>query len=192
MRTANVLERVPIHTDVYGVVRVAGTRVTLDSIVAAFQAGSTAEEIAQQYPAVALVDVYSVLTHYLRQTPEVDAYLNAREALADRVREDALRQFPAAGIRERLLSSVFASRASGPVGATMQVVARRKQERGTAFFRTVTGGCSPSSRKTAATRPGRQVQGAGNQAPEPENPSWSGNTARRQRLIVSVMSLSRR
>lgn len=104
MRTANVLERVPIHTDVHGVVRVAGTRVTLDSIVAAFRTGATAEEIAQQYPTVSLVDVYSVLTHYLRQTREVDAYLDAREALAERVRQEAERQFPAAGIRERLLA----------------------------------------------------------------------------------------
>jgi hypothetical protein len=45
---AETIERVPIHTDGDGVVRVAGTRVTLDTIVAAFDAGATAEEIAQQ------------------------------------------------------------------------------------------------------------------------------------------------
>jgi hypothetical protein len=45
----------------------------------------TAEEIAQQYPTVPLVDVYSVITYYLRHKPEVDAYLNEREVLADRV-----------------------------------------------------------------------------------------------------------
>ena len=66
MNSAETIERVPIHTDADGVVRVAGTRVTLDTIVAAFDAGATAEEIAQQYPSVGLADVYSVITYYLR------------------------------------------------------------------------------------------------------------------------------
>lgn len=39
--------------DADGVVRVAGTRVTLDTVVAAFEEGATAEEIAQQYPSLA-------------------------------------------------------------------------------------------------------------------------------------------
>jgi uncharacterized protein (DUF433 family) len=63
MNATNVLERVPIQTDADGVVRVAGTRVTLDIIVSAFEAGATAEEIAQQYASVPLVDVYSVITY---------------------------------------------------------------------------------------------------------------------------------
>jgi uncharacterized protein (DUF433 family) len=59
MNATDILERVPIHTDADGVVRVARTRVTLDTIVEAFDAGATAEEIAQQYSSVPLVDVYS-------------------------------------------------------------------------------------------------------------------------------------
>jgi uncharacterized protein (DUF433 family) len=100
----HVLERVPIHTDAHGVVRVAGTRVTLDTIVDAFETGATAEEISQQYPSVPLVDVYSVITYYLRHKPEVAAYLQRRDALAARVREEMERRFPSVGIRERLLS----------------------------------------------------------------------------------------
>ena len=42
VNSAETIERVPIHTDADGVVRVAGTRVTLDTIVAAFDAGATA------------------------------------------------------------------------------------------------------------------------------------------------------
>ena len=104
MNSPETIERVPIHTDADGVVRVAGTRVTLDTIVGAFNAGATAEEVAQQYPTVPLVDVYSVITYYLRHKPEVDAYLEDREALAERVRADVERRFPSAGIRERLLA----------------------------------------------------------------------------------------
>lgn len=44
------IERVPIHTDADGVVRVAGTRVTLDTIVAAFDAGATAERFRSSTP----------------------------------------------------------------------------------------------------------------------------------------------
>lgn len=104
MNAANVLERVPIHTDAHGVVRVAGTRVTLETIVAAFAAGATAEEIAQQYPTVPLVDVYSVITYFLRNQPEVEAYLKEREALAERVQQEVEARFPSQGIRERLLA----------------------------------------------------------------------------------------
>lgn len=104
MNVAQTTERVPIHTDAHGVVRVAGTRVTLETIIGAFEVGATAEEIAQQYPTVPLVDVYSVITYYLRHKPEVEAYLKEREALAERVRGEIERQFPSDGIRERLLA----------------------------------------------------------------------------------------
>jgi uncharacterized protein (DUF433 family) len=104
MNAAQTTERVPIHTDAHGVVRVAGTRVTLETIVDAFELGATAEEIAQQYPTVPLVDVYSVITYYLRHKPEVEAYMSKREALAERVRQEVERRFPSNGIRERLLA----------------------------------------------------------------------------------------
>ena len=84
--------------------RVAGTRVTLDTIVAAFDAGATAEEIAQQYSSVPLVDVYSVITYYLRHQPEVSVYLKTREERAELVRNEVERRFPSAGLRERLLA----------------------------------------------------------------------------------------
>jgi uncharacterized protein (DUF433 family) len=104
MNATDVLERVPIRTDADGVVRVARTRVTLDTIVDAFETGATAEEIAQQYPSVPLVDVYSVITYYLRHKPEVDAYLRKRDEQAGRVREEVERRFPSTGLRERLLA----------------------------------------------------------------------------------------
>jgi hypothetical protein len=44
-------EPLPLVADIDGAVRVAKTQVTLDSVVAAFQDGLTAEEITEQYPA---------------------------------------------------------------------------------------------------------------------------------------------
>jgi uncharacterized protein (DUF433 family) len=62
-------EPVPLAVDVEGVARVGGTRVTLDTLVAAFEQGATAEEIAQQYPSLGLADVYAVIGYYLRRRP---------------------------------------------------------------------------------------------------------------------------
>ena len=104
MNSAETIERVPIQIDADGVVRVAGTRVTLDTLVAAFDAGATAEEIAQQYPSVALADVYSVITYYLRHQSDVCAYLQKRQQQAATVRQENERRFPPSGVRERLLA----------------------------------------------------------------------------------------
>ncbi len=52
---------VPLSLDLNGIARIGGTRVTLETVVDAFNRGATAEEIAQQYPTVELSDIYSVL-----------------------------------------------------------------------------------------------------------------------------------
>jgi uncharacterized protein (DUF433 family) len=98
------IEQVPIRTDKDGVIRVGGTRVTLDSVIAAFEAGATPEEIAQQYPSLNLADVYSVLGYYLRHQTEIEKYLKARQHDAAKVRTQNEKQFNPAGVRERLLS----------------------------------------------------------------------------------------
>ena len=47
MAEALTTEAAPLMRGADGVIRVRGTRVTLDSLVAAFSEGATAEEIAQ-------------------------------------------------------------------------------------------------------------------------------------------------
>jgi uncharacterized protein (DUF433 family) len=78
-----------VHEDEHGVLRVAETRVMLDSIVAAFQQGHSAETIAQQYPALALEDVYGALAHYLSNKEDVDQYLRRQDAVWKQEREKA-------------------------------------------------------------------------------------------------------
>ena len=58
-------ETISLEKDADGVLRVSGTRVTLDTLVAAFQDGATPEEIAQQYPSIPLADIYAVIGYYL-------------------------------------------------------------------------------------------------------------------------------
>jgi uncharacterized protein (DUF433 family) len=57
---------------------IAGTRVSLDSIVYAFLGGQTAEAIAQAFPALSLEQVYGALTFYLANRDAVDASLAAQ------------------------------------------------------------------------------------------------------------------
>jgi uncharacterized protein (DUF433 family) len=95
---------VPLETDPDGTIRVRGTRLLLDTIVIAFQSGATAEEIAQQFPSVALADVYLIIAHYLTHTVEIDAYLAKREAQAAELQLKLEARFNPVGIRARLLA----------------------------------------------------------------------------------------
>lgn len=95
---------IPIETDADGVIRVAGTRVTLDTLVAAFNEGATAEEIIQQYPSLELGDVYAVIGYYLHNRGEVEKYLERRREEAVRVRSENEARFDPEGIRDRLLA----------------------------------------------------------------------------------------
>lgn len=97
-------ERPPLTLGHDGVVRVAATRVTLDTLVAAFRQGATAEEMAHQYPSLELADVYAVIAYYLRRRPEVDAYIEARRSTTDGVRAENESRFDPHGIRERLIA----------------------------------------------------------------------------------------
>ncbi|MDP3184823.1 MAG: DUF433 domain-containing protein, partial [Anaerolineales bacterium] len=82
----------------------SSTRVTLDTIVSAFKDGATAEEIAQQYPSVPLVDVYYVIGYYLRRRDEVESYLGQRKKEADELQKQMEARFNPIGIRERLIA----------------------------------------------------------------------------------------
>jgi uncharacterized protein (DUF433 family) len=97
-------EAVPILLDADGVARIARTRVTLDTLVAAFVEGATAEEIAQQYPALQLADVYSVIAYYLRRREQVEAYLRERHEQAAAVRVQNESRFDPQGVRARLMA----------------------------------------------------------------------------------------
>src|SRR5437660_63068 len=97
-------QTVPMSAGSDGVIRVSGTQITLDTVAAAFERGATAEEIAQQYPVLALADVYSVIGYLLRHQSEVAAYLAEREQQHAGVRRENERRYDPAGIRARLLA----------------------------------------------------------------------------------------
>lgn len=73
--------KVYVRTDENGVYRVGTTRVMLDSVVAAFHQGHSAETIKQQYPALTLEEVYGSIAYYLAHVVEIDAYLKRQDSI---------------------------------------------------------------------------------------------------------------
>jgi uncharacterized protein (DUF433 family) len=104
MSLAIAPERLPLAEDADGVMRVGGTRVTLDTVVGAFNDGASAEDIVSMYPSLDLADVYAVIAYYLRRRDEVDAYLHRREAEGAAVRAENEARCDPRGVRERLLA----------------------------------------------------------------------------------------
>jgi uncharacterized protein (DUF433 family) len=86
------------------VLRVGDTRVTLDTVVSAFEEGATAEEIAQRYSSLKLADVYAVIGYFLQNQSELEHYLHGRQWQANQVRRDNEAKFNPEGVRERLLA----------------------------------------------------------------------------------------
>lgn len=104
MTLAIALEPTPIETGTDGVVRVAKTRVTLDTVVTAFLEGCTSEEIEEQYPSLQLSDIYLVIGYYLRHQDEVHTYLAERQRQSDITQQETEQRFNPVGIRDRLLA----------------------------------------------------------------------------------------
>lgn len=58
---------------------VAGTRVSLDSVVWAFKRGASPESIKHSFPLLTLEHVYGAITYYLAHEEDIDRYLDASE-----------------------------------------------------------------------------------------------------------------
>jgi uncharacterized protein (DUF433 family) len=104
MEPFTVPQGIPLVFDEFRIVRIKGTRVTLDSLVTTFRLGAAPEEIVLQYPTLDLADVYAVVAYYLRNTDTVDSYLSECEAHRTEVRRENEERWSAAGMRERLLA----------------------------------------------------------------------------------------
>lgn len=104
MNISIVTKPVPLHFDAGGVLRVGGTRVSLDSVIAAFHDGATPEEIVSQYDTLSLADVYAVIGYYLEHQADIDSYLAARRLQREQLRQEVETHHPPHGVRQRLLA----------------------------------------------------------------------------------------
>ena len=104
MTLAIVAESAPLQANADGVVLVGKTRVTLDTVVAVFTQGATAEEIASRYPSLNLADIYATIAFYLNHQSEVDAYLQQRRQQSQDIWAVNQAKFDQQGLRDRLLA----------------------------------------------------------------------------------------
>ena len=85
-----VADPAPFDTDADGVVRVGGTRVTLDTLVAAFHEGASPETIADQYPEEVYTRGFRVYTT-IRKADQEAAYIALRKGVLEYDRQHGYR-----------------------------------------------------------------------------------------------------
>lgn len=66
---------------------IAGTRISLDSVVYAFRRGAPPESIRRSYPLLTLEEVYGAIAYYLAHQEQIDAHLKEQEARYERARQ---------------------------------------------------------------------------------------------------------
>ena len=88
MKQLTFTHSVPLEQDAEGTVRVLGTRVTLDTLMAAFNKGNTAEQIQDSFPSLSLAQIYGVIAWYLDNQKDAEEYFKARQTDADTMREE--------------------------------------------------------------------------------------------------------
>ena len=91
-----------------GTIRIARSRVSLDSVVHHYKLGASAEQIAQKFPSLDLADVYAAITYYLNHEEAIEEYLHEQEAKGDEVQKkiesDPQYQKKSAELRARILA----------------------------------------------------------------------------------------
>ena len=81
MSAISITEVLPIPMDEYlellgpDVIRVKGHRIGLEHIVERYQEGYSPEQIALDFPGLALSQIYGIIAYYLHNEVEVTSYL---------------------------------------------------------------------------------------------------------------------
>ena len=102
---------IPIHIDEHGDIRVGSTRVLLDLVIARFKQHSSPEQIHENFPTLTLADIYAVITYYLNNQDEVEAYLQHRREKGEALRRKIEAEQPqSAELRARLLAHMDRSK----------------------------------------------------------------------------------
>jgi len=87
-----------------GGLRVGNTRVSLDSVVYAFNRGESAEEIQHNFDTLTLAEIHAAIAYYLHNKEKVDKYLAKRASEYEKGRDDNRKQYPGGPTREMLLA----------------------------------------------------------------------------------------
>jgi uncharacterized protein (DUF433 family) len=94
----------PLRTEADGTLRIGNSRVTMNTVIHAFNDGASLEAVVDRYPSLSLTDVYAVVTYYLWNYDAVNAYLAEQESRGKEIRTLIETRLPKNGFREKLLS----------------------------------------------------------------------------------------
>jgi uncharacterized protein (DUF433 family) len=93
-----------LREDGDGVLRIAQTRITLDSLVGPYGDDAPADTMAHGFAALTMDEVRAALEHYLAHRSELDEYLRRQANQRRAARAEAERRCPPASIRARLIA----------------------------------------------------------------------------------------
>lgn len=79
-------------TQVDGAFRIAGSRVSLDSVVYSWLQGHSPDTIADSFPALTLEEVYGAITFYLSNRETVEEYLRKGKAEFEEMRQKSVEE----------------------------------------------------------------------------------------------------
>lgn len=106
--TLETSQTLPLRLTEDGTIRIANSRVSLDSIVHHYKLGASAEQIVQKFLGLELADVYAAIAYYLNHEEAIEEYLHEQEAKGDEVQKkiesNPQYQKKSAELRARILS----------------------------------------------------------------------------------------
>lgn len=95
-------QKPPLAVDAGGTVRIAGTRVSLDSIVCCYKTGATSEQIAEDFPTVGVANIHATIAYYLKNRADVERYLREQAEAATALKQE-IGPYVVTDLRERLM-----------------------------------------------------------------------------------------
>ena len=108
MIALDTTQNVPLTSTENGTIHITGSRVSLETVVAQYEQGSTAEQIHESFPSLRLADIYPAISYYLNHREQVDQYLHEQEtkpqALRDSIEADPVYKAKLTELRERIKS----------------------------------------------------------------------------------------
>jgi len=99
---------VPFTITEFGTIRIADSRVSLDSVVHNYKLGATAEQIAYSFPSLKLQDIHLAIAYYLTHRDEIEEYMRQQkaesEALLQQLESDPEYLKRSSELRDRILA----------------------------------------------------------------------------------------
>ena len=89
-------------------IRIEGTRIGIETVLEDFLEGASPEEIVVRYPNLTLEQIYAVITYYLANRAEIDAYMAEGRRMIEEAAQMQDKNPPAVILRLRRLKEANA------------------------------------------------------------------------------------